>query len=327
MNLRETVTMNSKFNQTDLKSLLYKMLLIRRFEERIVQLYPKQEMKTPVHLYIGQEAVAAGVCHALDTRDHVFSTHRSHGHYLAKGGSVKHLAAELYGRKTGCSSGKGGSMHIIDLSCGVSGTTAIVGGGIPLATGAALASSIRNDGKVSVSFFGDGAADEGTFFESMGFAALKKLPIIFVIENNFFATSSPLSSRRSHNELYKLGESHGIPSVRVAGNDVTTVLEAARLAVKRARKGLGPSLIEAVTYRWKGHVGIEDTKDLPSSIHREMQQCPIALFQECVLKHLSYGPTLMKEVEGKVFQEVGAAFNFAKSSPAPDIETTYTNVW
>ncbi|MCA1946079.1 MAG: thiamine pyrophosphate-dependent dehydrogenase E1 component subunit alpha [Desulfovibrio sp.] len=309
----------------DIRRLLRCMLRIRRFEERVAARYPEQQMRTPVHLCIGQEAVAAGVCLALGQEDVVCSTHRSHGHYLAKGGSMPALAAELYGRSTGCASGRGGSMHVIDVAAGVAGTSAIVGGGIPLAVGMALAFALRREPRVAVAFLGDGAADEGVFFESLGLASLRRLPVLFVIENNGFATASPLANRRRCPELHRLAEPHGIPGEGLDGNDALAVLDAARRAVDRARRGEGPTVLEAVTCRWKGHVGPQpDTARPAAELAAWMARCPIA--QLC--QRLPEGTSgELAAMEQAVAEEIDDAFAVALASPYPDPATLLDEVW
>lgn len=313
------------------RGLLEKLMLVRVFEEKIVAAYAEQEMQTPVHLCIGQEAVAAGVCQALTKADAVFSTHRSHGHYLAKGGDLERLAAELYGRSTGCSGGKGGSMHVVDPECGVCGTTAIVGGGIPLAVGMALAFSIRKDRRVTVAFFGDGAVDEGSFHESLSFASLKKLPVVFAIENNFYATCSPQCNRQPQPELYRFGKTYGIPAARVDGNDAAACFLAARKAVQRARQGRGPSLIEFVTYRWLGHVGTETDqhKDYrpQEEMERWMRRCPLNAFAKAVVKAGILRPEQVQAMREETARRVDEAFDLARKSPFPEPSALYENVW
>jgi len=311
---------------------LYKLMLrLRLFEEKIVSVYCDQDMKTPVHLYIGEEAVAAGVCANLHKEDYVFSTHRSHGHYLAKGGDMKSLMAELYGRTTGCSKGKGGSMHVVDPEVGVCGSTAIVGGNIPLSVGAALASAMQKKRHVAVSFFGDGAVDEGTFHESLNFAALKVLPVVFVCENNFYATHSHQSKRQPHDHIYRLAKNYLMPGVRVDGNDVLKVFVTAREAVRRARKREGPTLIECRTYRWKGHVGPDCDIKLgyreQKELDRWMKRCPVKRFEK---KLVNEGVMTRRDVERiteKIDREVHEAYVFGKESPHPKAKELLEDVW
>lgn len=307
------------------------MLRIRRFEEKIVKLYPKQEMKTPVHLYIGQEAIAAGVCCTLTKKDYVFGTHRGHGLYIAKGGSLADLAAELYCKAAGCSKGKGGSMHLVDVKHSVCGSTAIVGGNLPLAVGAGLAISLNKGTQVSCAFFGDGAVDEGTFYESVNFASLKKLPVVFVCENNFYATNSHISKRQPIDNIYTKGVPFGVPGVRVDGNDCIEVYRTARQAVERARAGEGPTLIECRTYRWKTHVGPETDEDLGNSPQRDLpkwiKRCPIKKLRAYITdKHLMSKRNEQALIR-KIDKEVEEAFRYARHSPLPKGEDLLTDLF
>lgn len=298
------------------------MLKIRRFEEKIVELYPAQDMRTPVHLYIGQEAIATGVCLNLRKDDYIFSNHRGHGHCIAKGMDLKPMMAEFYGRKTGCCKGKGGSMHIVDPENGILGTSAIVGGGLPLAVGAALASVMKENGRISVAFFGDGAVDEGSFHESLNFASLKKLPVLFVCENNFYATSSHQSVRQPSDDIAQLAEGYRIPGVSIDGNDVITVFKTAQKAVKLARSGKGPTLIECKTYRWKGHVGPDCDVEKGCRPKEELEQwikrCPVKWFKELLLNENLMSESEMSQVAKLVDEEIEEAVVFAKNSPFPE---------
>ena len=231
------------------------MFLIRRAEERIADLLEANEIRCPTHLYVGQEAVAVGACLPLRSDDIVFGTHRSHGHYLAKGGDLDGMMCELYGRSNGCSLGRGGSMHLVAPEVGILGTSPIVAGSLPLAVGTAWASDLRQDGKVSVVFFGDGAVEEGVFHECLNFASLKNLPVVFVCENNQYSSHLILSERQPADNIHESAVPHAMVGARVDGNDVLAVYEVARDAIDRARAGDGPTLIEARTYRWRGHVG------------------------------------------------------------------------
>ena len=270
------------------KQVYFQMLRIRLVEERIAERYPQQEMRCPVHLCIGQEAVAAGVCAALTREDYVMSGHRSHGHYLAKGGSLKAMMAELYGKATGCSRGKGGSMHLVDLEVGFLGATPIVGATIPIAVGTAFASLMRGESRVSVVFFGDAAPETGAFHESLNFAALKRLPVVFVCENNLYSTASPLSVRQPDGlELVERGRGHGVASEQGDGNDAVEVYERARRAVERARRGEGPTFLEFKTYRWREHCGPYYDNDLGYRSESEFQEwqgrCPLTRLKERLL--------------------------------------------
>ena len=307
------------------------MITIRRFEEKIVAVYGLQEMKTPVHLYLGQEAVAAGVCANLRDEDYVFGTHRSHGLYLAKGGDMNALMAELYGRRTGCSKGKGGSMHVVDTRVGVCGTSAIVGGCIPLAVGAALGAVMQAQDRIAVAFFGDGAADEGVFYESLNFAALKKLPVVFVCENNFYATASHQSKRQPHDRIHRLSQGHLIPGLRVDGNDVVAVDQAAGKAVARARRGGGPSLLECRTYRWKGHVGPESDVERGCRPRAELEawlaRCPVKAFEAKLQQSGLLNREELDRLRQEVDRRVEEADRFGRLSPYPDPEEVLDDVW
>ncbi len=298
------------------------MRRIRAFENRVVEIYPLKEIKSPVHLCIGQEAIAAGVCRSLQKEDYVFSNHRGHGHLIAKGSPVRSLMAELFGKKTGCSRARGGSMHLVDIERGVLGTSAIVGGGIPLAVGTALASSIKKDGRVSVVFFGDGAFDEGVFHESMNFAALKKLPCLFVCENNLYATNSHQRSRHALCDIAGFAGSYGIKGTRVDGNDAGEVYAASSKAVKNARSGMGPALIEAMTYRWMGHVGPHEDWEKGLREKAELdswkESCPIKKMREILLRENIISQDAIDAMDSRIEAEIDEAVEFARKSPEPD---------
>lgn len=238
------------------------MQRIRRAEEVIADLMETGEAKCPCHLYIGQEAVAVGVCSGLRTTDTIWGGHRSHGHYLAKGGSLEGLFAEILGKVTGCAGGRGGSMHLVAKEIGILGTVPIVAGTVPLAAGAALAAKMRGDEGVAVAFFGDGAAEEGHIHETLNLAALYRLPLVFVLENNLYSSHLHLKERRTADNLDRMGDFHGVPGERVDGNDVFAVAAATERAVQRARAGEGPTLLECRTFRWRGHVGASTDIDV-----------------------------------------------------------------
>jgi pyruvate dehydrogenase E1 component alpha subunit len=314
-----------------LKELLRVMVLIRRFEEKIIEVYGLQDMKSPVHLCIGEEAIAAAVCAHLRPEDYLFTTHRSHGHCLAKGVDPKVLYAEFYGRVDGCSRGKGGSMHPACPEVGILGTSAIVGGGLALAVGTALASKMRNDGRVSVTFFGDGGADEGTFHEGLNFAALKKLPVVFVCENNFYATNSPLAARQPHPDIYQRAAPFGIPATPLNGNDAVAIYLAAKEAVARARQGGGPTLLECKTYRWQGHVGPDCDYEKGCRPKEEllawMEKCPVELLKEGLLSQGVIEPGWYHDLVQETDRDLDAALKFAKASPFPAKEELHLHVY
>lgn len=298
------------------------MLKIRKFEEKVAELVLSNEIVTPCHLYIGQEAIATGVSATLRKEDYVFSTHRSHGHYIAKGGDIKTLMAELYCKATGCSRGRGGSMHLSSLDVGFPGSSAIVAGTIPLAVGAALACSIEKSGKVSVAFFGDGAVNEGVFYESLNFAALKKLPTIFICENNLFSTHMPISACLADTCIYKKADAFNMSGVRIDGNNVAEVFRAAKKAVEDARLGKGPALIECMTYRWRGHVGpfYDVDKGLRSEEELEywMNRCPIKVLEEFLLVQEFISESDKNHIYENIEREIETALIFAKDSPHLD---------
>ena len=312
--------LQSHLNRETLLHLYHTMLRIRRFEERIVDLYPRQEIRTPVHLCIGQEGVPAGLCSRLKTNDYIFSTHRSHGHCIAKGMSLRDIAAELYGREEGCCRGRGGSMHLTDPEQGIPGSTAIVGGSIPLAVGAALSSRMQRNGRIAVAFFGDGASEEGSFHESLNFAALHSLPVVFACENNLYATSSPLGARQPAAGIAAKGGGYGIPARVVDGNNVVAVYDAAGEAVARARNGEGATLLEFRTWRWKGHVGPGCDVEAgcrPAAEHEEwLARCPLE-WLGARLREAGWGGQLAA-MEHAVAAEIDDAFEYGRGGTEPD---------
>jgi len=304
------------------KQLLYQMLRIRMVEEKIAQLYPEQEIRCPVHLCIGQEAVAAGVCAHLRRQDYVFSGHRSHGHYLAKGGDLKAMLAELYGKATGCSQGKGGSMHLVDLDAGFLGATPIVGSTIPIAVGAAWGSRMKDEDRVTVLFFGEAAIEEGVFHESINFAALQKLPVVFVCENNLYSVYSPLSVRQPQGrEVFELAKGHGVESHQEDGNDVEAVYQRAGEAIRKARQGGGPTFLEFKTYRWREHCGPHYDNDLgyrtPQEFEAWKSRCPIEKLKRDLLSQGRIAPLEVSEMSAQLEEEISEAVTFAKESPFP----------
>ncbi|MET0513752.1 MAG: thiamine pyrophosphate-dependent dehydrogenase E1 component subunit alpha [Nitrospiraceae bacterium] len=300
--------------------LLRTMLLIRLTEERIATLIEVKQIKTPCHLCIGQEAIPVGVCRALQQQDSVWGGHRSHGHYLAKGGDLKAMMAEIFGKATGCAQGRGGSMHLVAPSHGVYGTVPLVGATIPLAVGAGLASKIRQDHHVAVSFFGDGATDEGHFHESLNFAALYRLPVVFVCENNFYSTHMALSERRPKDNIVESADLYGMPGFRLDGNDVLAVYSAAVAAVTRARNGQGPTLLECRTYRWRGHVGAAWDLEIGENRRRELNEWlpkdPVQRIRERLIQEGTAAEELDR-MEQAIREEVEAAVVFAQDSPQP----------
>ena len=302
--------------------LLRTMLRIRLLEDEIEKQYHLDKMKTPVHLYTGQEAIATGVCASLELGDQVQSNHRSHGHYLAAGGDMNALVAELHNRETGCSRGRGGSMHLFDAHAGYFGSSSIVGGGIPIGTGMALAQKLMKSGRISVVFFGDGAADEGTLYESVNFAVLKKLPVVYVLEDNMFSVCSPVSNRHPWKNVFLRQDRTKLLTHECDGNDVRVVFATGQEAVTRARKGEGPSLLYFQTYRMREHAGSGiDTK----SGYRNLNdlaaweaRCPIKNLIEKMIAKNELTTEQLEIMKNEIQHEVDEAFKFALSSPFPD---------
>jgi len=310
-----------------LKHLYLTMLRIRLCEESLVEPIMSGKIRTPCHLYSGEEAVAAGLCVSLTDDDYLFGNHRSHGHFLAKGGSMQEMMAEIFCRETGCSLGRGGSMHLIAPEVGMMGSAPIVAGTISLALGAALAASIRKEKRIAVTFFGDGAAGEGVLYESMNFASLKKLPLIFACENNFYATHLPIRECRKTSEIYRIAEPFCIKTVVVDGNDVLAVYEAGKEAVEQCRSGKGPIFMEFLTYRFRGHVGPDDniqgshTDIRPKEeVEEWLRRDPILLFEEYLLDNKLFDIAALENIRKEAEQEVALALDFAQNSATPKSE-------
>lgn len=303
-----------------LRELYVMMLRIRRCEEAVAGLVESGEARTPCHLYIGQEAVATGVCAVLRRQDSVWGGHRSHGHFLAKGGDLRSMMAEILGKATGCSGGRGGSMHLAAPEIGIMGTVPIVAATVPLAVGAALAAKKRGDSAVAVAFFGDGTLEEGHVHESMNIAALYTLPVVFVCENNLYASHMHLSQRRVRNSLFEAGEFHGIPGHSEDGNDVSVVYRAAQNAVERARAGQGPSFLEFRTFRWRGHVGPSWDMDVGVKRRDELKDwLPKDPIQRARNELRGVGMSVdgLDNLDRAIAYEVEAAIQFAETSPRP----------
>ena len=308
-----------------MRDLFYGMLRVRLVEESIADRYSEQEMRCPVHLCIGQEAIAVGVCASLERRDWVMSGHRSHGHYLAKGGDLKAMLAELHGRATGCSGGKGGSMHLVDLSAGFFGATPIVGSTIPIAVGTAFGSVQRGESRVAVVFFGEGATEEGVFHESLNFAALKGLPVVFVCENNLYSVYSPMAVRQPDGrDVVRLAEAHGVESHAADGNDVVGVHEFSGRAIAKARGGGGPTFLEFATYRWREHCGPNYDNDLGYRTAQEFDEwktrCPIERLRHELLRREVLADWEIENMVKAIQGEIEAAFAFARESPYPSAQ-------
>lgn len=323
---RDTTGGGARLDSETLLRLYRKMILLRRFEEKVAEVYMAGLIPGLAHPYIGEEAVAVGVCDVLNNDDYIISNHRGHGHSIAKGIDPKEIMGELMGKKTGIVGGLGGSMHAADLSKGVIFSTAIVGGGIPIATGVGL--KFRNAGtkQLCACFFGDGAANIGSFHEGINLAAIWKLPVIFVCENNFFATSMPQQKATGSKSIADRGIAYGIPGVLVDGMDVLEVRKATLQAVERARKGEGPSLLECRTYRYKGH-GVYDTGlayRTKAEVSEWMEKDPITRLGKMLIEGRIAGPKDIEAMDKEAIKISEDSVEYAKSSSYPTVDEMKT---
>jgi len=313
-------------------SVYHQMLRIRVVEEEIANRYSEWEMRCPVHLCIGQEAVPAGISAWLGVDDLVFSSHRSHGHYLAKGGNLNAFVAELYGRVTGCARGKGGSQHLVDIECGFMGSAPILASTMAVGVGAAWTKKRKGQDGVVVVYFGDGATEEGAFHEAMHFAALHKAPVLFACENNLYSVQAPLSVRQSDSRtIADLANAHGIGSQSVDGNDAKAVYAHAGQAIDHIRAENGPYLIEFQTYRLKEHVGPNNDLDLGYRTQDEWaawnERCPVKKLAGDLMSASIVDEDALAKMRADVDVEVDAAFAFAQSSPFPEAEELFDHVY
>lgn len=308
-------------NKENCLDLYKKMLLIRKFEERVSRLFAEGEIPGFVHLYLGEEAIAVGVCSNLRKDDFITSTHRGHGHLIAKGGNPRLMMAELFGKRTGYCKGKGGSMHIADLDLGILGANGIVGGGIPIAVGAAYSAYLRGTSQVTVAFFGDGASNKGVFHESLNMSSAWSLPVIFICENNQFGVSTRISRITNVEDLSKRAVGYGIPGVRVNGNDVIAVQEAAKKAINRARNGEGPSLIVADTWRHHGHFEGENVSYCSQEERNAWKEkCPLLSFTKYIKKEFALNDFDLKKYSDEIDILLDEAVFFARKSSFPEPE-------
>ena len=307
-----------------------RMMRIRLFEEKVQELHKLGKLPGFVHVYLGEEAIAVGACSVLRDGDHITSTHRGHGHCIAKGADVAPMMAEIFGREGGYCRGKGGSMHIIDTSLGILGANGIVGGGIPIATGSALADAVLGRDGVTVCFFGDGAANQGVLLEALNLSAIWKLPIIYVCESNHYMEFTPTKDLTA-GRIYKRAEPHGIPGLEIDGNDVLEVAQVVGEAADRARRGDGPTLIEAVTYRLAGHSEGEEAFVSGYRTEEEIESWkgrdPLARFRARVLAETSIEASVLDEIDGRERDRVEAAVEFAEASPLPAPEEAFDHVF
>ncbi|MCX5740521.1 MAG: thiamine pyrophosphate-dependent dehydrogenase E1 component subunit alpha [Proteobacteria bacterium] len=310
----------------DLDRIYRSLFRIRRVEEEIARVYPTDVIKSPVHLSIGQESVSVGLCEALRPDDAAFGTYRSHALYLAKGGDLRAMIAELYGKATGCAGGKGGSMHMIDVAAGVFGSSAVVGTTIPHAVGYAYAVKLRRESRVVACVFGDGAVDEGVFYESLNFAALKRLPVIFVCENNSYAIHTHQRLRQRVADVCARVTALGIPAERIDDGDVLRIATRARAASDALRGGdAGPVFIECMTYRWKEHVGPGEDWNL--GYRERVEAEPWIRGDQVARLATAIDQVARKRIESEVEAEIADAFAFAEGSPFPDPAALHTQVF
>ncbi len=312
-------------NAVLLRRLYTSLYRIRRVEEEIVRIYPTDKIKSPSHMSLGQESVSVGVCEALRKTDIVFATYRSHAAYLAKGGDLKRMTAELYGKADGAARGKAGSMHLIDMSTGMMGTSAIVGTSLPLAVGYALAERMRGKDTVVVVFFGDGAQEEGVFHESMNFAALKKLPVLFVLENNTYAIHTPLGARVPAANFRERAATYKMPTQLIEDGDTLALLEATEAAAARMRAGGGPEFFEVMTMRWLEHVGPGDDLHLNYRTKAELDAWKAK--DQVKLIGAMLDDAARGQIQREVEEEVQAALAFAEASPYPADHELYEHVY
>ncbi len=318
----------TKISPNKLIEIYTTMVRIRQFEDRVYLLFLEGEMPGTIHLYQGQEAVAAGVCANLRREDLITSTHRPHGHAIAKGVSLRSLMAELFAKKTGCCEAKGGSMHMGDMDVGMLPAIAIVAGGIPVATGLALASKMMSLNRVAVSFFGDGASNEGAFHEAVNMGAIWNLPIVYVCENNLYGASTHQNKVMKIKDVAERASSYGIPGKVADGNDILSVYQAAKEAISRARKGKGPTLLECKTYRRGGHSRSDACKYRDKEEERVwLAKDPIPRARKKLIQMQVLSEEKVKRIEEKVRKEIEDAIEYARKSPSPEPEDTLVNVF
>ncbi len=317
--------MNKNRLNSDLISILHLMLKIRMIEERIADSYSDGKMRCPTHLSVGQEAVPSVLSSFLNEKDLVVSTHRGHAHYIAKKGSIPRMIAEIYGKSTGCSSGKGGSMHLIDKSVGFMGTSAIVGNSIPIGVGLAMGLKLMGSDRISVIYFGDGATEEGVFYESLNFAAVRELPILFVCENNLYSVYSSLSCRQpKEREIFKVAQSMGVNALKMDGNDTIGLLENLDPIVNKIRTTSKPSFIECDTYRFREHCGPNFDDDLNYRNEEEIKLWKDRDPIHNLANKLGLTQNDIANIKESINAEINEAFDFAEKSPFPDTSEVFT---
>lgn len=327
--MTQSIENHAGLDDDKLKEIYQTMWTIRYFEEKVDQFFAKGMIHGTTHLAVGQEATAAGSGAVLKKTDWITATHRGHGHTIAKGTNVKPMMAELFGRQTGTNKGKGGSMHIAELENGNLGANAIVGGGYAIATGAALTSKMRNEGKVALAYAGDGSTNEGSFHESLNLASIWDLPVVFFIENNLYGMSGPVVEMMNISRISDRAASYGIPGVTINGNDIIEVINATYDAVERARRGEGPTLIEALTYRWKGHSKSDAKKYRTKEEEKEWKtnKDPIKLAKERFIDAGVFTKEEADNLQTSARQAIEEAVKFAEESPITNINELYTDVY
>ena len=311
-----------------LVEMLWKMVEIRLFEEKVFELYGQNLVPGTIHLYAGEEAVAVGVCSALEKEDYITSTHRGHGHCIAKGADLNRTMAEILGKQTGYCKGKGGSMHIADFAIGMLGATAVVGAGLPIAVGAALSAKLRETKQVVACFFGEGASNQGTFHESLNFASVWRLPVVFVCENNLYAMGTRQSRVMNIDNVADRATAYGLPGMMVDGNDVLAVYGVALTAVERSRGGEGPTLIECKTYRHKGHSRVDPAKYRPKDEVQEwLGKDPVKLLKKRLIQESVLSESEIAGIEKEIEARIEEAVKFAVASPFPTPQEALQDVY
>lgn len=311
-----------------IKEMYQTMLKIRKFEEKAKDLFAEGKVPGFVHLYMGEEAVATGVCSNLNENDYITSTHRGHGHIIAKGGQLNEMMAELFGKATGYCKGKGGSMHIADASRGILGANGIVGAGHDLAVGAGISAQYMGNDQVCICFFGDGSTNQSTFHEALNLASIWKLPVVFVCENNLYGISMSQGRHQAIEDVSDRAVAYNIPGVTVDGNDVFAVHEAANEAIKRARNGQGPTLVECKTYRHRGHFEGDPTTYRPEGELEEwLKKDPIKRHEQFMLENQILSPEEIETIRKDIDQQIQDAVNFAERSPFPPVESAVFDVF
>lgn len=308
---------------------IYSMMnKIRKFEEKALSLFEQNKLRGSVHLYIGEEASAATICSHLRDEDYITSTHRGHGHCIAKGADLGRAMAELMGKETGYCRGRGGSMHIADFSKGNLGANAIVGGGIPIAVGGALAAKMKGTDQIAVTFFGDGASNQGIFHEALNLASVWKLPVIFICENNGYGISVPLRESTSVEDIYVRAQGYNMPGYCIDGNDVFAIDEAMKKAVERAKAGDGPTFIEMKTYRWLGHwTGDPQPYRTKEEVAEWKEKCPIKRLRNYMIESEILREEELDDIEKEADKAVEEAANFAFESPQPDTAAVMEDIF